>query len=187
MLSDRELATRVAVSGDQAAFAQLVDRHQGPVRQFLRRLTAGDDAAADDLAQETFLAAYTKMHTFKGTAKLTTWLHTIAYRQFIGLTRKQKRITLPGELPDPGHDPRTAQESKILVQQLMGELNEVDRACLTLSYAVGMSHAEIGAIVDLPVGSVKSRIHRARKKLQDWLKEHDHSLQTQTAAEGGKA
>jgi len=72
MLSDRELATRVAVSNDPAAFTQLVEQHQLAIRQFLRRLTAGDYSTADDLAQETFLVAYKKLHTWSGAGNFLT-------------------------------------------------------------------------------------------------------------------
>ena len=178
MASDRELATRVAVSGDPDAFAVLVERHQSRIRAFLRRLLGDDDAAADDLAQETFLAAYQKMHTFRGQAALGTWLHTIAYRQFVSLTRKQKRVQVMAEVPDAGTDLRQATDSEILARQLLAQLGPEDRACLTLAYSVGMSHAEIARVVDQPLGSVKARIHRAKMKLQTWMDNHDHSLQT---------
>lgn len=183
MDTDQELALRVARKGDPDAFAVLVERHQQPIRCFLRRLTSGDDAAADDLAQDTFLAAFQKMHTFRGQAALSTWLHTIAYRQFIGLTRKNKRMQVMAEVPDAGHDTRVAMDSEILARQLMNQLGPEDRACLTLAYSVGMSHAEIAGIVDQPLGSVKARIHRAKIKLQKWMDSNDHSLQTQTADE----
>jgi RNA polymerase sigma-70 factor (ECF subfamily) len=178
MASDRELATRVAVNGDPDAFAMLVERHQSKIRAFLRRLLSNDDAAADDLAQETFLAAYQKMHTFRGQAALGTWLHTIAYRQFVSLTRKQKRVQVMAEVPDAGADLREATDSEILARQLLAQLGPEDRACLTLAYSVGMSHAEIARVVDQPLGSVKARIHRAKIKLQTWMENHDHSLQT---------
>jgi len=83
MTSDMELVTLVTSSDDQAAFQLLVERHQGAIRGFLRRLAAGDYGTADDLAQETFLMAYRKMHTFKSTGSFLSWLHTIAYRQFL--------------------------------------------------------------------------------------------------------
>ena len=62
--------------------------------------------------------------------------------------------------------------------QLLGQLGPEDRACLTLAYSVGMSHAEIARVVDQPLGSVKARIHRAKIQLQKWMETHDHSLQT---------
>jgi RNA polymerase sigma-70 factor (ECF subfamily) len=182
--SDRELATRVALNGDPDAFALLVERHQQKIRNFLRRLLNGDDSAADDLAQETFLAAYQKMHTFRGQAALGTWLHTIAYRQFVSLTRKQKRMQVMAEVPDAGVDTRNATDSEILARQLLAQLGPEDRACLTLAYSVGMSHAEIARVVDQPLGSVKARIHRAKIKLQQWMESHDHSLQTPAGPQG---
>ena len=177
--SDLELATRVALNGDPDAFSLLVERHQQKIRCFLRRLLGGDDSAADDLAQETFLAAFQKIHTFRGQAALGTWLHTIAYRQFVSLTRKQKRMQVMAEVPDAGHDAREATDSEIMARQLLDQLGPEDRACLTLAYSVGMSHAEIARVVDQPLGSVKARIHRAKIKLQNWMENHDHSLQTQ--------
>jgi len=178
MMSDKELATRVAVSNDQAAFTTLVERHQAAIRGFLRRLVAGDHAAADDLAQETFLAAYRKLHTWRGSGSLASWLHSIAYRQFLDLVRKSSRQQVMAEVPDEGFDERNAVEAEILVQKLLTLVSPEERACLTLSYAAGMSHADICDITQLPLGTVKSRIHRARQKLQQWLEEHDHPIPT---------
>ncbi len=177
MLSDRELATRVAVSNDPAAFTQLVEQHQVAIRQFLRRLLAGDFSTADDLAQETFLVAYRKLHTWRGHGKLKSWLHSIAYRQFLDHVKKHSRMQVMAEVPQDGFDSREAIEAEILVQKLLGKLGVLDRTCLTLAYAAGMSHSEISEIVDLPLGSVKSRIHRAKLKLQKWLEQHDHPIQ----------
>lgn len=177
MRSDRELATRVVISKDQQAFCQLVERHQAAIRAFLRRLLAGDHAAADDLAQETFLAAYRKLDSWQGTAQLSTWLHSIAYRKFLERVRKEKRYEVMAEVPENTVVSNNPAESEILVQQLMGVLGIEDRVCLTLSYSVGLRHEEIAEIVNLPVGTVKSRVHRAKLKLQHWLSDHDHSIQ----------
>ena len=183
MSTDHELAARVARNGDPDAFALLVERHQEKIRAFLRRLLGGDNAAADDIAQETFLAAFQKMHTFRGQAALGTWLHTIAYRQFISLTRKNKRLQVMAEVPDAGTDTREATDSEIMARQLLAQLGPEDRACLTLAYSVGMSHAEIARVMDQPLGSVKARIHRAKIKLQKWMDSHDHSIQTPAGSE----
>lgn len=180
MISDNELASRVAISGDAAAFTQLVERHQTPIRCYLRRLLVNDNATADDLAQETFLTAYQKIDTWKRTAKLTTWLHTIAYRKFLDDRRKQKRTQDMANMPEAGYDTRQAVDAEIMAQHLMGLLKPKDRACLTLAYSAGMSHAEIARVVDQPLGSVKARIHRAKLKLHKWLEKHDHSFQTTT-------
>ena len=180
MISDKELATRVAISGDQRAFTLLVDRHQSSIRNYLRRLMAGDNAAADDLAQETFLAAFLKMSSWRGTAKFSTWLHTIAYRKFLDYQRKHKRYLVMAEVPYSEDNSGENVESEIMAQHLMGLLKPKDRAVLTMAYAAGMSHAEIATVVDQPLGSVKARIHRAKLKLSKWLQENDHSIQTPT-------
>jgi RNA polymerase sigma-70 factor (ECF subfamily) len=180
MISDKELATRVVISGDQRAFTLLVDRHQSAIRNYLRRLMAGDDAGADDLAQETFLAAFLKMSSWRGTAKFSTWLHTIAYRKFLDYQRKHKRYLVMAEVPDAGNHSYKAVDDEIMAQHLMGLLKPKDRAVMTLAYAAGMSHAEIATVVDQPLGSIKARIHRAKLKLYKWLQDNDYSIQTQT-------
>jgi RNA polymerase sigma-70 factor (ECF subfamily) len=72
--SDAHLITRVLRAGDPNAFGELVRRYQSPVRSFLRRLTRGDEALADDLAQETFLRAWRKLETFRAEARFSSWL-----------------------------------------------------------------------------------------------------------------
>jgi RNA polymerase sigma-70 factor (ECF subfamily) len=180
VISDKELAIRVALSGDHQAFTLLVERHQGAIRNYLRRLLAGDDAAADDLAQETFLTAFQKMGSWRGTAKLSTWLHSIAYRKFLDYRRKNRRNMVMAQTPDIGQDNRQSLDNEILAKHLMGLLKTKDRAVMTLAYGAGMSHAEIANVIDQPLGSVKARIHRAKLKLYKWLQDNDHSIQTQT-------
>jgi RNA polymerase sigma-70 factor (ECF subfamily) len=180
MISDREIAARVASSGDQQAFTLLVEKHQAAIRNYLRRLFAGDHAAADDLAQETFLAAYQKMGSWRGTAKLGTWLHTIAYRKFLDYQRKHRRQVVMAEVPEPGNNNGQALDAEIMAQRLLALLKPEDRAVLTLAYSVGMSHSEIAEVIDQPLGSVKARIHRAKLKLNTWLQKNDHSFHTQT-------
>src|SRR5689334_14344277 len=80
---DTALVARVLASDDRHAFATLVRRHQSTVRGLLRRLTCGDAARADDLAQETFLRAYRGLASLRGSAKLSSWLLSIAYRTFL--------------------------------------------------------------------------------------------------------
>lgn len=184
MISDVELVTRVTGSDDQAAFQMLVERHQAAIRGFLRRLAAGDQGTADDLAQETFLLAYRKLHTLKAGSSLVSWLHTIAYRQFLQHGRKHARQQVMAEPPDPGHDPRQAMEATIALPVLLSQVSASERACLTLAYAAGMSHPEIGEITGLPLGTVKSHINRGKRKLQEWLLEHDHSLSGPDRASG---
>jgi RNA polymerase sigma factor (sigma-70 family) len=181
--SDKVLAARVVLSGDHQAFTLLVERHQGAIRIYLRRLLVSDDAAADDLAQETFLTAFQKMGSWRGTAKLGTWLHSIAYRKFLDYKRKHRRQMVMATTPDAGQDNRQALDAEIMARHLMGLLKPKDRAVMTLAYGAGMSHSEIANVVDRPLGSVKARIHRAKLKLYKWLQDNDHSIQTQTTSQ----
>ena len=178
MISDQELAARVAGSDDQAAFQSLVERHQAAIRGFLRRLLSGDHGTADDLAQETFLLAYRKMPSWRASGSLSSWLHAIAYRQFLGFMRKHGRQQVMAEPPDGGFDPASAVDAEILVPRLMRLVSAEERACLTLAYASGMSHPEIVEVTGLPLGTVKSHISRGRQKIQQWLQDNDHPLQT---------
>jgi len=184
MISDLELAARVTGSNDQAAFQQLVERHQAAIRRFLRRLLTGDHGTADDLAQDTFLLAYRKLHTWRSRGSFASWLHSIAYRQFLQFTRKHARSRVMAEPPDRGTDPRESVDAEILVPRLMKLVNAEERACLTLAYAAGMSHPEISGITGLKLGTVKSHIHRGKQKLQHWLEEHDHSIPKQNSETG---
>ena len=176
MISDTALVTRVTGSDDQAAFRWLVERHQGAIRGFLRRLLAGDHGTADDLAQDTFMLAYRKLHTLKSGKSLSSWLHSIAYRQFLQHGRKYARQQVMAEPPEPGHDPRQAVDAEILAPRLMALVSEPERACLTLAYAAGMSHPEISDVTGFALGTVKSHITRGKRKLQEWLEKHDHSI-----------
>jgi RNA polymerase sigma-70 factor (ECF subfamily) len=93
--SDEALVARVLSTDDRRAFAELVRRHQSALRTLLRRLCSGDDARADDLAQEAFLAAYRRLATFRGEARFGTWLHRLAYER-LPLARPATSRTRPG-------------------------------------------------------------------------------------------
>lgn len=179
MPTDRELATRVAISGDQAAFTIIVERHQESIRSYLRRLMLNDNAGADDLAQDTFLAAYQKISTWKDMAKLSTWLHRIAYFKFLDHLRKHKRLHVTPDVSPSSEGIHDATDDEIMARHLLSLLGESDRAMLTLAYGAGMSHSEIAQVVDRPLGSVKAEIHRAKLKLNQWLDDNDHPIQTQ--------
>ena len=176
MISDQELVARVTGSNNQAAFQALVERHHSAIRGFLRRLLNGDHGTADDLAQESFLTAYRKMHTLQSGGSFIAWLHGIAYRQFLQFSRKHARQRVAAEAPEPSHDPRHANDAEIIVQRLMSQVSPEERACMTLAYSAGMSHSEIGEVTGFPIGTVKSHIQRGKQKLQQWLVEHDHYI-----------
>lgn len=163
--TDSELISRF-LAGDQRAFADLVRRYQSPIRQFLRRLSAGDHALADDIAQETFLKMFTSLVSFRGEAGISTWLHTIAYRTFLRHVASHSRLEFVGDdrMPE-AISPAPTVMSDILVEQLMKHLSLDERLMVTLSVSGGMSHAEIAEVTQAPLGTIKSHINRAKKKL----------------------
>jgi len=163
---DQRLIAQFIAEKDQRCFTQLVQRHQSAVRNFLRRLTAGDHHAADDIAQETFMLMYRKLESFNGQSLLSTWLHKIAYNCFLQHQQKANRYT---ELDDNAFEQleclRSDLTTDIMVEQLMATLNVEERLVMTLAYSAGMSHGEIQQVTDMPLGTIKSHITRAKQKL----------------------
>lgn len=144
----------------------LVRTHQHGIRHFLRRLTAGDHAWADDLAQEVFIRAYQKLSSYRADASFSTWLHSIAYRYFLNQQRKgYRQHEVSGlELLEQTAAESSA-EKELFVAQLMRHLSLPERTCLTLSISAGLSHQDIVSVTELPLGTVKSHITRGKAKL----------------------
>jgi RNA polymerase sigma factor (sigma-70 family) len=150
-------------------FAALVRVHQSKVRGFLRRLTRGDAALADDLAQETFLEAHRKLAQYRGEGSFGSWLCGIAWSRFLMERRKRKEEPLD-ELPESASaDPAQASAAKLDLERAMARLSPEERAALTLCYALGHSHGEAAEILHLPLGTVKSHVLRGREKLKAML------------------
>lgn len=163
--SDNELIARF-LSGDTAAADGLIRRYQSPIRQFLRRLTTGDHSLADDIAQETFIQMLDSLETFRGDASLSTWLHTVAYRQFLRHTRNHARLEYVEEITGPFEPSiNSTALSDVLLEQMMRHLTLNERLVLTLAYPAGMSHGEIAKVTGMPLGTIKSHINRSRTKL----------------------
>src|SRR5215831_8055683 len=93
-VTDAQLIARVVVQDDRHAFSELVRRHQSAVRATLRRLTSGNHALADDLAQETFMLAYRNLKSFRQEAQFSTWLYRIATNAYLADARKRKEELL---------------------------------------------------------------------------------------------
>lgn len=163
--TDSELIARF-LSGDHLAFAELVRRYQSPVRQFLRRLTAGDHALADDISQETFIKMFTSVSSYRGDASISTWLHTIAYRIFLRHVKSNARLEfVPDEHMPEAMAVQPTDMSDVLLEQMMKHLSLNERLAMTLCFSAGMSHGEIAEVTGTPLGTIKSHINRAKKKL----------------------
>jgi len=168
-MSESEWLAREAAAGDAAAFGVLVRRHQGKLRGFLLRLARGNHALADDLAQETFLEAFRKIGQF-GQGSFFGWLCAIAYSRYLMEARKRKLESLDevDEMTDDRQS-ETANLAKLDVEKAMARLAPAQRAALTLCFALEFSHEEAASLLNMPLGTLKSHVHRGREKLSAML------------------
>jgi RNA polymerase sigma factor (sigma-70 family) len=170
--ADSELIARTLASRDSAAFGELVRRHQSAVRRFLRQLTAGDGAQADDLAQDTFLEAWRHLDRFRGEARFSTWLLGIAHN-YARNARRRARPTMPEGLPESVDEsavsPALTTERRQDLAGALQQLSPEEQSVLHLSYQQGLSHAEISAVLGSPIGTVKTSLARSKEKLRRLL------------------
>ena len=172
--ADHALVARVLLTDDRRAFEQLVRRHQGMVRAQLRRLLHGDKAEADDIAQETFLLAWRKLHQFRGEARFSTWLYRIAYTCFLQARRKRPWAfeAADGDALDQRTSPPDAVELRLDVERAMQRLSAPEQLVLLHVVQLGLSHDEAAYVLAMPLGTVKSHAKRGKAKLSallaDW-------------------
>jgi RNA polymerase sigma-70 factor (ECF subfamily) len=161
-----ETLVAAAQAGSSAAFSRLIDRHQQAVRAFLRR-ACGDWATADDLAQETFLAAWPRIARLKTGASVRAWLCGIAYRKHLTARRSaaRSRVREAAWEADREATRDAAPADKIALDRAMAALPPDQRACVALCLAGDFSHAEAAEALDLPLGTVKSHVARGRARL----------------------
>lgn len=143
--------------------------HQSAIRNFLRRLTAGDCALADDLAQETFLKAYQNINRFSFTGKFISWLFQIAYHQFIDDIRRNKKhnndIPLTETITEISNNETEELLNSLTLDKCLQQLSELEQAMLSLNYQLGMTQNEISEILKVPLGTVKTTLRRSKHKL----------------------
>lgn len=156
-----------AVAGDATAFARLVRQHQSALRGFLLRLTRGDHALADDLAQESFIAAHARLAQYRGTGSFAGWLYAIAWSRFRMAARRRKLEPLDEDFEIAA--PATDSDAKLDLERALAKLSAPERAALTLCFALGQSHEEAAATLELPLGTLKSHVARGREKLKSLL------------------
>jgi RNA polymerase sigma-70 factor (ECF subfamily) len=171
--SDAALIARVLAGDDRNAFGELVRRHQSQVRSLLRRLTGGDTARADDLAQETFIKAYRGLRKYQGSASFSTWIYRVAYNSFISSTRgsaKTDRDRDVDELPSADSELYSDRVlARFDLNKAAQDLPQGERAALALFYGQGLAHEEIARVLDCPLGTVKSYILRGKERLRKRL------------------
>lgn len=192
-INDISLATQVAVFHNRRAFDQLVREYQSPVRRFFLIQTAGNEALSDDLAQDTFLKAYTHIAQYRGTSSFLTWLTRIAYNVWYDYTRKMKNErgepTVNGQRgsqminENGGMKNDGTADSSFLVSNsslqldlytALKELKEEERTCITLQLIDGYDIAEIARITQMKEGTVKSHLSRGKEKLANYLRQNGY-------------
>jgi RNA polymerase sigma-70 factor (ECF subfamily) len=166
-----------AKAGDKDAFANLVEKYQKPVYSVCYRML-GTPTAAEDAAQEAFIRAYQALDRYDPTRSFATWLLSIASNYSIDQLRKKKVtiLSIDNEKhawlapPDPGPNPEKAaleKEKQALVQAILGELSDIDRAAVILQFWHDYSYEEIASTLDISSSAVKSRLFRARKLMAE--------------------
>jgi RNA polymerase sigma-70 factor (ECF subfamily) len=177
---DAALIARAVQLNDRAAFGQLMLRHLGLVRAQLRRLTVGDHAWADDLAQEAMLQAWRKLHQFRGGSRFSTWLFRVSYITFLQAARRRKSQALyedaQAKEADQAHEDSELSSLRLDLTGALMQLPEPQRAALVHCYHLGLSNEEAAEVLGIPVGTVKSNVARGKSKLRKllsaWHEEH---------------
>ncbi len=175
-VNEEELVTR-AQRGDRNAFNEVVRLHAQGVMNVVYRM-CGDAQIAEDAAQETFIQAWLHLSSYRPQTSLRNWLYRIAVNAATDMLRKQKRI-LPNDLEDlhlsdsqPGPEALfSRKERTALVQKAILSLPEASRVVLVLRDYEGMSYHEIANALNIPVGTVMSRLNYARKILREKLEQ----------------
>ena len=154
----------VARRGSQRAFQQLVERHQQAVRGFLRR-TCADPGDADDLAQETFLTAWSSLVLYRGEASLRSWLCAIAWKKSLTLQRSRGRERRRRDSLEETPPSTLGAEARMDLAAALRALPDEQRAAVALCLGGDFSHTEAAEALGLPLGTIKSHVQRGRAKL----------------------
>jgi RNA polymerase sigma-70 factor, ECF subfamily len=170
-VSEMELVGE-AQNGDRNAFSELVRIHARGVFNVVYHM-CGDALVAEDAAQETFIRAWQNLSSYRPQTPLRNWLYRIAFNAGLDMLRKEKRI-LPNAIEDmnltdgqPGLEAQVSQNERTsLVQKAIMSLPDASRAVLVLREYEGMSYQEISSTLDIPVGTVMSRLSYARNLLK---------------------
>lgn len=175
-MMDEDKIVQRARRGDAAAFEQLVTAYRDRVYRLALRL-CGNEADADEAAQDAFLAAWKGLPNFRGESKFSTWLYQLVNHAAIDLLRREKRqvsaedideVDAPDAAPSP-HRLAERNEQRQAVREAVLALPEEQRQVVVLRFMEELSYEEIGAALHLPAGTVKSRLNRAKAALREIL------------------
>ena len=182
-LTDEELVGQV-LAGDGATFGEIVQRHEDRLYNTIYRLV-GSAEDARDLLQDTFVKAYENLKTFRGGSSLYTWLFRIAVNTSLSHRRRRKWVQMSApagdeDNPNPGNavadtaaanpaDRLITAETEVLVQEAINGLDDEHRTVVVLRDIQHCDYRQIAEILEVPPGTVKSRLHRARMMLRDKL------------------
>lgn len=174
-MDDFALVAKVVMFHDRKSFDLLVRKYQSSIRSFFLRQTVGDKPLSDDLAQDTFIKAYTHLVGFKGKANFSTWLYRIAYNVWYDYVRSHK-ITQDIDSPIVVHQQAQASSDglKLDLISALKILSDKERTCITLQLMDGMSIEKIVEITGLASGTVKSHLSRGKMKLASYLKQNGY-------------
>ncbi|MDR7532820.1 MAG: sigma-70 family RNA polymerase sigma factor [Armatimonadota bacterium] len=192
MTDERRHARPAYTPEDVAQFETLVARYGAHVYAVAYRL-AGNEADARDLAQEAFIRAWRALRTIQPGTALEGWFYRIVKNLYIDLVRRKPRqrvqsldapldtgeATVARERPDPAADVERAAADRAIDRRIQAALLALPpdlRAVVVLSDVEGYGYEEIAAMLDIPIGTVKSRLHRARRALRDRLAPHRAEL-----------
>ena len=177
---DRRLIAE-CLGGRRDAFGELVSRYQARLYNAAVRLVDNPEDAAD-VVQDAFLSAYQSLHAFKGDAEFFTWLYRIAFNGAVSLRRKKRFATSLDaagadsgfEVPDETEYVRTGhalqrREEDELLHAALAKLSAEHREVLAMKDLDGLRYEEIAEVLGVPVGTVRSRLHRARLELRGLL------------------
>jgi RNA polymerase sigma-70 factor (ECF subfamily) len=184
-VNETELINR-AKTGERNAFSELVSLHADGVRKVIYRM-CGDAQIAEDAAQETFIQAWQHLGSYRPHMPLRNWLYRIGVNAATDMLRKEKRILpnaledLPLSDPQPGPEAVFSQEERIaIIQKAILVLPDASQAVLVLREYEGLSYQEIADTLNIPLGTVMSRLNYARKVLRGQL---EQKLSPQVEAE----
>ncbi len=170
---DDALMRAMAERDDEAALAELISRHRQKLANYFHR--SGVTSDGEDLVQEVFTKAWTARRRWQPTAKVTTWLYTLARNALIDRARKANRIRVLHEgvraesAPDtPAADPLVADADAALAV-----LPDDLRATVVLVVCQGLKYREAAEVLGVPEGTVKSRVHDGLNRMRDWFASHE--------------